>query len=82
MSHQEIEPNQKLKVSEQLRVVKPKSIVEMQAAYGDKFQDHLMEQYKICVEMADRVSVRRNQANSFYISLLSALIALLSLEGV
>jgi hypothetical protein len=79
MSHQEIEPNQKLKVSEQSRVVQPKSTVEMQAAYGDKFQDHLMEQYKMCVEMADRISVRRSQANSFYISLLSALIALLSL---
>lgn len=47
--------------------------------YGDNFQSHLLEQYKICVEMADRVSVRRGQANTFYISLLSALLALLSL---
>lgn len=46
--------------------------------YGDNFKAHLFEQYKICVEMADRVSVRRSQANTFYISLLSALLALLS----
>jgi hypothetical protein len=45
----------------------------------EHFQDHLMEQYKMCVEMADRVSARRIQLNSFYISLLSTLLALLSL---
>ena len=37
--------------------------------YGDKFQDHLIEQYKLYVEMADRVSARRAQTNRFYISL-------------
>ena len=47
--------------------------------YGKDYQSHLMEQYKLCVEMADRVSARRGQANSFYISLLSALLALLAL---
>ncbi|MDJ0707837.1 MAG: hypothetical protein QNJ46_31565 [Leptolyngbyaceae cyanobacterium MO_188.B28] len=47
--------------------------------YGDNFQAHLMDQYKLFVEMADRVSARRGQANTFYISLLSALVALLSL---
>ena len=47
--------------------------------YGDKFQDHLIEQYKLYVEMADRVSTRRAQTNRFYISLLSGLLALLSL---
>ena len=47
--------------------------------YGDKFQDHLIEQYKLYVEMADRVSTRRAQTNRFYISLLSGLLALLSI---
>lgn len=79
MSNQEIESTQKLKTSEQLRVTQPKSTTIMQAGYGDKFQDHLIERYKICVEMADRISVRRTQANNFYISLLSSLIALFSL---
>jgi hypothetical protein len=47
--------------------------------YGENFQAHLLDQYKMCVEMADRVSARRGQANTFYISLLSAILALLSL---
>ena len=33
----------------------------------------LLEQYKLYVEMADRVSQRRQAANRFYISLLSGL---------
>ena len=50
-----------------------------QEDYGENFYVHLLEQYKLCVEMADRISVRRGQANTFYISLLSAILALLSL---
>ena len=47
--------------------------------YGANFQEHLLEQYKLYVEMADRISARRSQSNRFYISLLSALLALLSI---
>jgi len=47
--------------------------------YGEKFQDHLLEQYKLYVEMADRISIRRAQANKFFISLLSGLLAVLSI---
>lgn len=50
-----------------------------QEDYGENFYIHLLEQYKLCVEMADRVSVRRGQANTFYISLLSGILGLLSL---
>jgi len=39
----------------------------------------LIEQYKIIVEMADRTSARRGIANSFYITLLSALLAFVAL---
>lgn len=49
--------------------------------YGENYQEHLLEQYKLYVEMMDRVSARRVQTNSFYISLLSGLLALLSLVG-
>ena len=35
--------------------------------------------YKLCVEMADRVSARRQQANTFYLSLNSAVVAALSI---
>ncbi len=49
--------------------------------YGENYQEHLLEQYKLYVEMMDRISARRVQTNSFYISLLSGLLALLSLVG-
>ena len=46
--------------------------------YGENYQNHLLEQYKLYVEMADRISARRVQVNSFYISLLSGLLAIIS----
>lgn len=47
--------------------------------YGKDYQEHLLEQYKLLVTMADNVSARRAQTNSFYITVLSALLAILSL---
>lgn len=35
----------------------------------DLYQNHLLEQYKICLEMADRISARRNLANVFFLTL-------------
>lgn len=37
--------------------------------YTGNYPEHLLEQYKLYVEMADRVSHRRNQSNSFFLSL-------------
>ena len=45
--------------------------------YGEKYSDHFLEQYKLYVEMTDRVSQRREQANRFYVSLIAAIVALL-----
>ena len=45
--------------------------------YGVNYSDHLLEQYKLYVEMADRVSQRRDQSNRFYASLLAGMIALM-----
>ncbi|MFB0620221.1 hypothetical protein [Streptomyces sp. AGS-58] len=38
----------------------------------------IFEQYKLCVEMADRVSARRNLANTFFLTLHSTLLVFLS----
>lgn len=38
----------------------------------------VFEQYKLCVEMADRVSARRNLANTFFLTLHSGLMVFLS----
>ncbi|RLI71549.1 hypothetical protein DRO97_09755 [Archaeoglobales archaeon] len=48
--------------------------------YGEKFKEHLLEQYKLFVEMADRVSSRRIHTNMFYISLVSGLITVISVS--
>ncbi len=44
----------------------------------DKYYDHLLEQYKIYLELADKVSERRINANKFYILLLSTLFTVYS----
>jgi hypothetical protein len=49
--------------------------------YGDEFSEHMLEQYKLYVTMADNVSGRRSQTNAFFISVLSALLAILALAG-
>ena len=45
---------------------------------GARNRDHLLEQYKLYVEMADRVSHRREISNRFYVALLSGLAAVLA----
>ena len=49
--------------------------------YGEKFKDHLLEQYKIYVEMADRISNRRAQTNNFYVSVISALLGIITITS-
>lgn len=46
--------------------------------YGENFQDHLLEQYKLYVQMADNVSERRDRSNAFYLTLLSGLLVIVS----
>ncbi|MFI7006829.1 hypothetical protein [Streptomyces sp. NPDC050145] len=51
------------------------------AQYADSsepYQSALIEQYKLCVEMADRVSARRNTANTFFLTVNSLLVTLLA----
>lgn len=43
----------------------------------EKYSDHLLEQYKLYVEMADRVSQRREQSNRFYMTVVAAIFAIL-----
>ncbi len=46
-----------------------------------QYKGHLLEQYKLFVEMADNISARRAQTNAFYITVLSALLAVVSLAA-
>ncbi len=65
----------------------PKSAQERLAAalrgvdsdtYGPSYRDHSLEVYKVYLEMADRISARREKANSFFLAVNTALIALLA----
>jgi hypothetical protein len=47
--------------------------------YGEHYQCHLLEQYKLYVQMADKISERRQSANSFFLTINTALIAFLGL---
>jgi hypothetical protein len=40
----------------------------------DKYKSHLLEQYKLYLEMADRISSRRQAANSYFLSVNTALL--------
>lgn len=42
--------------------------------YGDHYRQHLFDQYKLAVEMADRVSARRMQANTFFLAVNTGLL--------
>ena len=55
--------------------------VPLRESNGSGFKTHILEQYKLYVEMADRVSSRKVQIASFYTSILSALLALLSITS-
>lgn len=41
-------------------------------AASDSFHAHLLDQYKLCVEMADRISARRMLTNNMYMLVVSA----------
>lgn len=43
----------------------------------DRYQEHLLEQYKICVEMADRISSRRAKVNSFFLAVNTGIVTLI-----
>lgn len=57
-------------------------IRDIKNSYGENFQEHFLQQYKLYVEMMDKVSERRIKNNTFYISLISSLIAFMSLVSV
>lgn len=44
--------------------------------YGEKFQDHCLEIYKMYVEATNQISDRRQAANSFFLSINTAIVGL------
>jgi hypothetical protein len=52
-----------------------------ESAYGPEYKPHLLELYKLYVEMADHISDRREKANSFFLTINTALVALLAKDA-
>lgn len=46
--------------------------------YGPAYRDHSLEIYKVYLEMVDRISGRREKANSFFLAINAALITILA----
>lgn len=47
--------------------------------YGKNYQEHLLEQYKLFVQMADNISERRSKTNTFFLSVNSFLLTALGI---
>jgi len=47
--------------------------------YGEKYQDHLLEEYKLYIQMMDNNSARRANANTFFLTINSAIVAIMGI---
>lgn len=50
--------------------------------YGPAYRDHAVEIYKTYLEMADRISERREKANSFFLAVNTGIVALLASDAL
>lgn len=50
--------------------------------YGTDYKHHILEQYKLYVEMSDRVSQRRASLNVFFISVNTFLITVVTFYNI
>jgi hypothetical protein len=50
-------------------------------SYGSDYFEHLLDQYKVYVEMADRVSARRATANTFFLTTNTVVLSALGIFG-
>src|SRR2546425_4139700 len=50
-----------------------------QENYGAHYAEHLLEQYKLYVGMADKISERRQSGNSFFLAINTALVGVLGI---
>ena len=48
---------------------------ESKAKYGEKYDEHLLQQYLLYVQMADKISERRSLANTFFLTANTAILS-------
>ena len=49
--------------------------------YGSEYRSHLMEQYRIYIDSAEKISDRRQKNNDFFLTVNTALLALLGISS-
>jgi len=50
-------------------------------SYGEKYKDHLLEQYKTYLDMTDKTSERRHTINNFFLTLNTGIISAIGIAG-
>ena len=56
-------------------------IVNDKDSYGESYQAHSLEIYKLYVQMADNISARRQSANSFFLTVNTAIVGIVGYVG-
>lgn len=67
------------KVTEELEKIRAELFSITNEDYGDNYNQHLLEEYKLYVNMMDKTSERRASANTFFLTINSAIIGLMGL---
>ena len=50
--------------------------------YGDKYSEHLLEQYKMYLQLADKISERRTATNTFFLTVNTGLISAIGIANL
>jgi len=61
--------------------LRDKLIANDKDGYGESYQAHSLEIYKLYVQMADNISARRQSANSFFLAVNTAIIGIVGYVG-
>ena len=61
--------------------IREKLAVKDKASYGENYDTHYLEIYKLYVQMADNISDRRQSANSFFLAVNTAIIGIVAYVG-
>lgn len=61
--------------------IRKKLVVTTPDSYGVRYRDHCVDIYRLYVQMADNVSVRRQSTNSFYLSVNTLIVGAVGVSG-
>lgn len=76
------EGNREEAIEAQTSIIKDYLLGTAKDSYGDKYHDHLLEQYKKYLDMADKLSDRRSAANTFFLTINTGLISAFGLMNL